>query len=177
MEERKCFGCRGFGYVAHHCRNMGEEGLAQVPSNKFEVLKDKVMQREEESDKEIVKDRKEILREEKAKRRVEVRQTKVERKEKKKKFLREVVVKIGLKQEEEEGIVTEALLNSRATVLVMSKEFARRHKFRRTKLKRLIYVRNVDGMLNYVGPIKDTVEMKIFFKGHKERTSINVIGG
>ena len=48
--------------------------------------------------------------------------------------MREVVVKIGLKQEEdEEGIVTEALLNSGATELVMSEEFTRRHKFKRTK--------------------------------------------
>jgi len=43
IEERKCFGCRGFGHVACHCRNMGVEGPAPVPSNKFEVLKDRVM--------------------------------------------------------------------------------------------------------------------------------------
>ena len=118
------------------------------------------------------------MREKKAKKGVEVRQTKVDRKEKKEKTLREVVVKIGLKQEEEEeGIVTEVLFDSGATGLVMSEEFARKHRFKRTKLERPIYVRNVDGMLNYVGPIKDTVEVEIFFKGHKERTSINVIGG
>ena len=65
--------------------------------------------------------------------------------------MREVMVKIGLKQEEkEEGVVTEALLDSEATGLVMSEEFARRHKFKRTKLERLVYVRNVDGMLNYI---------------------------
>ena len=107
-----------------------------------------------------------------------MRQTKVERKEKKEKLLREVTVKIGLKQEEEEeGVVTEALLDSGATGLVMSKEFVRRHKFKRMKLERPVYVRNVNGTLNYVGPIVDTVEMEIFFKGHKERTSIDVIGG
>jgi len=107
-----------------------------------------------------------------------VRQTKVERKEKKEKLLREVMVKIGLKQEEEEeGVVTEALLDSGVTELVMSEEFVRRHKFKRTKLERPVYVRNVDGTLNYVGPIVDTVEVEIFFKGHKERTSIDVIGG
>jgi len=178
MEERKCFGYRGFGHMAHHCRNVGVEGPAQVPLNKFEVLKSRVMQKGEGSGKEVAKDKREILREEKAKRGVEVRQMRVEKKEKKKKFLREVVVKIGLKQEEEEeeGIVTEALLDSGATGLVMSKKFARKHKFRRTKLEKLIYVRNVNGMLNYVGPIKDTVEVEIFFKGHKERTLIDVIG-
>jgi len=111
------------------------------------------------------------LREEKAKRGVE-------KKEKKEKLLREVIVKIGLKQEEEEeGIVMEALLDSGATRLVISEEFARKHKFKRTKLERLVYVRNMDGMLNYVGPIVDTVEVEIFFKGHKKRMSIDVIGG
>jgi len=142
-----------------------------VSSNRFEVLKVRVMQKGEESGKEIVKDRKEILREEKAKRRVE-------KKEKKEKVLREVTVKIGLKQEEEEeGVVTEALLDSRVTGLVMSEEFTRRPKFRRMKLERLVYVRNIDGTLNYAGPIVDTVEVEIFFKGHKERILIDVIGG
>ena len=124
----------------------------------------------------MVKDKKEILRKDKAKRGIKVRQMKVESRKKREKFLREVVVKIGLKQEEE-GIVTEALLDSGATGLVMGKEFAKRHKFRRTKLKRLIYVRNFDSMLNYVGPLKNTVKVEIFFKKHKERTSIDVIGG
>jgi len=116
------------------------------------------------------------LREDKVKRGVEVKQTKVERKEKKEKYLREVTVKIGLKQEEE-GIVVDALLDSRVTGLVMSKEFARKHRFKRTKLERPIYVRNVDGTLNYVGPIRDILEVEIFFKGHKERMSIDVIEG
>ena len=31
--------------------------------------------------------------------------------------------------------------------------------------------------MNYVGPIVDIVEVEIFFKGHKEQTSIDVIGG
>ena len=99
-------------------------------------------------------------------------------KEKKEKYLREVTVKIGLKQEEEEeGVVTEALLDSGVTGLVMSEEFAKKHRFRRIKLERPIYVRNVNGMLNYMGPIVDTVKVEIFFKRHKERTSIDVIGG
>ena len=91
--------------------------------------------------------------------------------------MREVVVKIRLKKEEEKRIVMETLLDSRATRLVISEEFVMRYKFRRTKLERLIYMRNVDGMLNYVGPIKNIVEVEIFFKGHKERMSINVIEG
>ena len=171
MKKRKCFGCRGFGHMASHCRN-GEKGKpVLVSSNRFEVLKVRVMQRGEGSSKEVAKDRRKILREEKAKRGVE-------KKEKKEKYLREVTVKIRLKQEEEEEeVVTEVLLDSGATGLVISEEFARRHKFERTKLEKPVYVRNVDGTLNYVGPIVDTVEVEIFFKGYKERTSIDVIGG
>ena len=164
--------------MASNCRNVGKEELVSVSLNGFEILKVRVMQRGEGSSKEMAKDRKEILREEKAKRGVEVRQTKVERKEKKEKMLKEVVVKIGLKQEEDkEGVVTESLLDSSAMGLVMSEEFARRHKFKRMKLERPVYVRNIDGMLNYAGPIVDTVEVEIFFKGHKERMLIDVIGG
>jgi len=93
MEERKCFACGGFRYMAYSCRNVGKEGPAQVLSNRFEVLKVRVMQKGKGSGKEVAKDRKEILREERAKRGVKVRQTK----EKKEKYLREVTVKIGLK--------------------------------------------------------------------------------
>ena len=104
MKERKCFGYREFGHMASHCRNGGKGEPVPVSSNKFEVLKVRVMQRGEGSGKEAAKDRREILREEKAKRGVE-------KKEKKEKLLREVPVKIGLKQEEEEEvIVTEVLL-------------------------------------------------------------------
>ena len=164
--------------MANHCRNIGKEEPALVSSNRFEVLKVRVIQRGKGSGKEMAKNRREILKEEKAKRGVEVRQRKIERKEKKEKLLREVIVKIGLKQEEEEeGVVTEALLDSSATGMVISEEFARRHKFRRTKLERLVYIRNVDGTLNYAGPIVDIVEVEIFFKEHKERTSIDMIGG
>jgi len=44
-----------------------EEGLTQMSSNKFEVLKSKVMNIREESGKEIEKDRKTILNEERLK--------------------------------------------------------------------------------------------------------------
>ena len=155
MEERKCFRCGGFGHMASHCRNVGAEEPTLVFPNRFEVLKVRVIQRGEESSKEVARDRRKILREEKAKRGVE----------KKEKLLREVMVKIGLKQEEEEeGIITEVLLDSGAMGLIISEEFARKHKFRRTKLEKPVYVRNVDGTLNYVGPVVDTVEVEIFLK-------------
>ena len=72
-----------------------------MPLNKFEVLRDRVMQRREGSRREVVKDRKEILKEKRAKRGVEIQKTEVEKKkergEKKEKLLREVTVKIRLK--------------------------------------------------------------------------------
>ena len=84
--------------------------------------------------------------------------------------MKEVIVKIGLKQEEEkEGIVVDTLLDNGVTGLVMSGEFVKKHRFRRTKLERLIYVINIDGMLNYAGLIIDTVEVEIYFKRHKEK--------
>ena len=154
MEERKCFRCGDFRHIAHNCRDKKKEEPALGLSNRFEVLKVRVMQRGKGSGKEVVKNRKKILREEKAKRGVKVRQTKIREKEKKEKKLREVVVKIELKQEEKkEEIVTEALLDSRVTGLVISEEFVRRHEFKRTKLERLVYVRNIDGTLNYAGLI------------------------
>jgi len=71
MEERKCFGCGGFGHMAYNCRNVKVEEPTSVSSNRFEVLKVRVMQKGEGSGKEVAKDRREILREEKAKREVE----------------------------------------------------------------------------------------------------------
>jgi len=72
IEERKCFVFGGFGHMASNCRNIGEEEPAQVSSNRFEVLKVRVMQKGERSSKKTTKDRRKILRKEKAKREVEV---------------------------------------------------------------------------------------------------------
>jgi len=72
MEERKYFVCEGFEHIAYHCRNKEEEELVQMPSNRFEMLRSRVMQKGEGSGREAVKDRKKILREEKAKREIEI---------------------------------------------------------------------------------------------------------
>jgi len=93
-------------------------------------------------------------------------------------LLREVIVKIGLKQEEnKEGIIIKVLLDSGMTRLVMSSEFAKKNKFKKKRLERLIYIRNVDGTFNYKGLIEYIVEVELLFKGHKERISIDVIEG
>ena len=69
----------------------------------------------------------------------------------------------------------EALLDSGATGLVMSSEFAKKQGFKLKKLERPINVRNVDGLLNKEGPIENTVEVNIYYQGHRERTEIDVI--
>ena len=80
------------------------------------------------------------------------------------KTLREVMVKIGLERiDTQEGITVEALLDSGATGLVMSSEFARKQGFKLKKLERPMNVRNVDGVLNKEGPIENTVEVTIYY--------------
>ena len=92
--------------------------------------------------------------------------------------MREVMVKIGLERiNMQEGITIEALLDSRATGLVMSSKFARKQGFKLKKLERLMQVRNVDGSFNRKEPIENTMEVNIYYKGHTERTEIDVIGG
>ena len=94
------------------------------------------------------------------------------------KTLREVMVKIGLERiDMQEGITVEALLDSGATGLVMSSEFAKKQGFKLKKLKRPMQVRNVDGSFNKERPIEHMVEVDIYFKEHKKRTEIDVIGG
>ena len=52
----------------------------------------------------------------------------------------------------------------------MSLEFAK-------KLERPIQVGNVDGLFNKEESIENTVEVNIYYQGHRERTEIDVIGG
>jgi len=90
--------------------------------------------------------------------------------------LRKVTVKIGLERiDMQEGITVEVLLDSRATRLVMSSEFARKQGFKLKRLERPINMRNVDGSLNKKGSIENTVEVNIYYQGHRERMEIDVI--
>ena len=100
------------------------------------------------------------------------------RKVEKEKLLREVTVKIGLKRvNTQKGITIEALLDSSATGLIMSLEFARKQRFKLKKMEKPIYVRNVNGLFNKEGPIEHTVDVNIYYQGHRERTEIDMIGG
>ena len=92
--------------------------------------------------------------------------------------LREVIVKIGLERiDTQEGITVEALLDSGATGLVMSSEFAKKQGFKMKRLERPINVRNVDRLFNKEELIENTVEVNIYYQGHRERTEIDMIGG
>ena len=85
-------------------------------------------------------------------------------------------MKIGLERiDTQEGITVEALLDSRAIELVISSEFARKWGFKLKKIENPIYVRNVDRTFNKEGPIENTVEVNIYYQGHRERTEIDVI--
>ena len=87
-------------------------------------------------------------------------------------------MKIGLKRiDMQEGITVEALLDSGATRLVMSSEFAKKQGFKLKKLEKPINVRNVDVLFNKEGPIENIVEINIYYQEHRKRTEINVIGG
>ena len=87
IRERRWFVCGIFGHMARYCRNReGKKGSTQMPLNKFEILRDRVMQRGKGSGKEIGKDRREILKEERKKK------TKVQKKD------------LGKKKVEEEKI-------------------------------------------------------------------------
>ena len=92
-------------------------------------------------------------------------------------MLKEVIVKIGLERiDTQEGIIVEVLLDSRAMGLVMSSEFVRKQRFKLKKLDRFMYVRNIDSLLNKERPIKNMIEVNIYYQGHRERMEINVIG-
>jgi len=101
---------------------------------------------------------------------------KVEVRKMEEKPLREVTVKIGLERvDTQERITVEALLDSGATGLVISSEFAKKQGFKLKRLERPMNVRNVDGLLNKKGPIEYTVEVNIYYQGHRKRTEIDVI--
>jgi len=94
------------------------------------------------------------------------------------KILREVMVKIRLERiDMQEEITVKALLDSGATVLVMSSEFTKKQGFKLKKLERPMQVRNVNRSFNKEGPIENMVEVNMYYQEHRERTEIDVIRG
>jgi len=72
----------------------------------------------------------------------------------------------------QEKITVKALLDSSVIELVMSLEFVRKQEFKLKKMEKSIYVRNVDGSFNKEGPIEHTVEVNIYYQGHRERMDV-----
>ena len=76
-------------------------------------------------------------------------------------MLREVTVKIRLERIDiQEGIIVEALLDSSATELVMSSEFARKQGFKLEKIENFIYA---NGIFNKERLIENTVKVNIYY--------------
>ena len=63
----------------------------------------------------------------------------------------------------QERITVKALLDSGVIGLVMSSEFVRKKEFKLKKIKRLIYVRNMNEMFNKKRLIEHTVEVKFYY--------------
>ena len=65
------------------------------------------------------------------------------------------------------------LLDSGMTGLVISLEFVRKNK----KLKRLIYIRNMNSIFNHKELIEYAMEVELFYRGYRERIEIDMIEG
>ena len=77
-------------------------------------------------------------------------------------MLREVTVNIGLEKiNTQKRVIVEVLLDSSATGLVISLKFAKKQRFKLKKIKRLIYVRNINSFFNKKESIEHTVEVNI----------------
>ena len=64
-------------------------------------------------------------------------------------MLREVMVKIGIERISiQKGVIVEALLDSGIMELVITSEFAEKQGFELKKIKRPIYMRNVNSSFN-----------------------------
>ena len=68
-------------------------------------------------------------------------------------------------------------MDSGATGLVMSSEFAKKQEFKLKKLEKPINMRNVDRSFNKEGPIENMVKVNIYYQGHRERIEIDMISG
>ena len=60
--------------------------------------------------------------------------------------------------------------------LVISLKFAKKQEFKLKKIKRLIYVRNMNETFNKKEPMENTVKLNIYYQRHRERMRIDVIG-
>jgi len=57
----------------------------------------------------------------------------------------------------------------------MSSEFTRKQRFKLKKIKRPIYIRNINGIFNKKELIEYIVEINIYYQEYRERIEINMI--
>jgi len=69
------------------------------------------------------------------------------------------------------------LLDSGATGLVISSEFAQKQGFKLKSLERLMHIKDINGLLNKEEPIEHMVEVNIYYQRHRERMEIDIIEG
>jgi len=60
-------------------------------------------------------------------------------------------------------VTVEALLDSGVIELVMSSEFAQKQRFKLKKIKKPIYVRNVNSSFIKEGPIEYIIEINVYY--------------
>ena len=83
-------------------------------------------------------------------------------------------MKIGLERiDMQKRVIVEVLLDSGMTELVMSSEFVRKQEFKLKKIKRPIYIRNMDSSFNKERSIEYIVEVNIYYQGYRERMKID----
>ena len=75
----------------------------------------------------------------------------------------------------QEGVIVEVLLDSRVMDLIMSSEFTKKIRFKLKKIKRLVYIRNVNEIFNKERLIEYTMEVNIYYQKYKKRTKIDII--
>jgi len=113
----------------------------------------------------------------KKKKRIESKKKLIEvRKTDDEELLRKIMVKIRLERINiQEGVIVEVLLDSRVMGLIMSSEFTKKIRFKLKKIKRLVYIRNVNEIFNKERPIEYTMEVNIYYQKYKKRTKIDII--
>jgi len=73
-----------------------------------------------------------------------------------------------------EGVIVKVLLDSGITGIIIDKRIAAKHRFRLLKLKRLLIVKNVNGIYNSKEAITYQVEVNVYFKNHVKKIKMNV---
>ena len=71
-------------------------------------------------------------------------------------------------------VVVKVLLNSGTTGLFINTQFVKRKGFNLERLKTLLWIRNMNEIVNVGGAIIYQIECNMFFKGYIERVRIDI---